>query len=94
MEAKGGTGGVSGQSSSKAGEKGGSWARVVEGPPRQSMWASHKITDVVGKLQSYFTKVLEFLEKEIEESQAVGEFCGDNSKAKEKGASGVGGKRV
>ncbi|KAG1370128.1 hypothetical protein COCNU_15G004940 [Cocos nucifera] len=71
MERKPGNGGGAGEQPPVGLEKGGrSWAKVVQGDPRQPLWISHRITkEEVEKLRCYFTDVLEFPEEEITASR-------------------------
>lgn len=51
-------------------EWGRTWAKVVGGQSRQLVWTSHKVLEVeVGQLWRFFSKMLEFLENEMDEAR-------------------------
>lgn len=68
MEKDGEAAGADGWGSPGSGEGVQSWAKVVQGPSRQPLWTSHKISEgEVEEPQRYFTKVLEFSDAVMEE---------------------------
>lgn len=70
MDKEGGSASAGGRGSPGSGKGVCSWAKVIQGPPRQPIWTSYKISEgEIEHLQQYFTKVLEFLKAMIEESR-------------------------